>query len=57
MLVQQYQFILTFFSYDKVTLDKDYTIAKSFRKYYSQTIELVVSFPDQVMLSQVKPPK
>ena len=57
VLVQQYQFILTFFSYDKVTADKDYTIARSFRKYYSQTIELVVSFPDQVMLSQAKPPR
>lgn len=45
-----------FFSYDEFTKDFDYPIYKSFSKIYSPTIELVVSFPMQVMLSQKRPP-
>ena len=37
--------------YDAVTNEHDYPIAKSFGKIYSPTVELVVSFPMQVMLS------
>ena len=37
--------------YDEVSKDYDYPIAKSFSKIYSPTVELVVSFPMQVMLS------
>lgn len=37
--------------YDEVSKDHDYPIAKSFGKIYSPTVELVVSFPNQVMLS------
>ena len=37
--------------YDAVTSEHDYPIAKSFGKIYSPTVELVVSFPMQVMLS------
>ena len=41
--------------YDAVSQDIDYPIAKSFSKIYSSTVELVVSFPRQVMLSQKRP--
>ena len=57
MLQSQYTFILKFFMYDHVSKDHDYPIAKSFGKIYSPTIELVVSFTGQVMLSQKRPPK
>ena len=56
MLSPQHKFILMFFSYDEFTKDFDYPIYKSFSKIYSPTIELVVSFPMQVMLSQKRPP-
>ena len=36
--------------------DQDYPIAKSFGKIYSPTVELVISFPNQVMASQKRPP-
>ena len=52
----QYTFILKFFMYDEVSKDQDYPIARSFGKIYSPTVELVVSFPNQVMLSQKRPP-
>ena len=42
--------------YDEVSKEHDYPIAKSFGKIYSPTVELVVSFPRQVMLSQKRPP-
>ena len=42
--------------YDAVSSVYDYPIAKSFGKIYSPTVELVVSFPMQVMLSQKRPP-
>ena len=51
VLEQQYTFILKFFMYDAVSIEQDYPIAKSFGKIYSPTVELVVSFPKQVMLS------
>ena len=51
VLASQYTFILKFFMYDEVSKDYDYPIAKSFSKIYSPTVELVVSFPMQVMLS------
>ena len=56
VLEQQYTFILKFFMYDEVSKEYDYPIAKSFGKIYSPTVELVVSFPRQVMLSQKRPP-
>ena len=55
VLEQQYTFILKFFMYDEVSLQYDYPIAKSFGKIYSPTVELIVSFPHQVMLSQKRP--
>lgn len=51
VLEQQYTFILKFYMYDTVSLEHDYPIAKSFGKIYSPTVELIVSFPLQVMLS------
>ena len=56
VLNSQYTFILKFFMYDEVSKEFDYPIAKSFGKIYSPTVELVVSFPSQVMLSQKRPP-
>lgn len=56
VLQSQYTFILKFFMYDEVSKDQDYPIARSFGKIYSPTVELVVSFPNQVMLSQKRPP-
>ena len=43
--------------YDEVSSDYDYPIASSFSKVYSPTVELIVSFPYQVMLSQKRPPE
>ena len=51
-----YQFILKFFMYDAVSDELDYPIAHSFSKVYTPTVELIVSFPNQVMLSQKRPP-
>ena len=51
-----YTFIMTHYSYDKLTIDNDYQIAKSFGKVYSPTVELIIDFPEPVMLSQKKPP-
>ena len=42
--------------YDAVSNDFDYPIAQSFSKVYTPTVELIVSFPNQVMLSQKRPP-
>lgn len=56
VLNSQYTFILKFFMYDDVSKEHDYPIARSFGKIYSPTVELVVSFPHQVMLSQKRPP-
>lgn len=42
--------------YDDVAAEHDYPIASSFNKIYTTTIELVVSFPNQVFLSQKRPP-
>jgi hypothetical protein len=49
---KSYQFNLKFFTYDEVSKEFDYPMPKSFGKIYSPTVELVVSFPYQVMLSQ-----
>ena len=56
VLHSHYSFILKFFMYDDVTAEYDYPIASSFNKIYTTTIELVVSFPNQVFLSQKSPP-
>ena len=55
VIQKQYTFILKFFMYDAVSKEFDYPIAKSFSKIYSSTVELGVSFPRQVMLSQKRP--
>ena len=44
------------FTFDQVTVDVDYLIEKSFTKIYTAQMELVVSYPMQVMLSQKRPP-
>lgn len=56
VVASHFTFIMTFFSYDKVCLENDYQITKSFGKVYSPTVELVVDFPEPVMLSQKSPP-
>ena len=56
-LNQSNKFILMFYSYDDIISDDyDYPMYKSFSKIYSATVELVVSFPMQVMLSKKRPP-
>ena len=58
MLVNnQYQFTLKFFTYDKVSDTYAYPITRSFTTVYSPTIQLVISFPYQVLLSQERPPE
>ena len=52
---KSYQFNLKFFTYDEVSKIYDYPMPKSFGKIYSPTVELIVSFPYQVMLSQKHP--
>ena len=50
-----YLFWLKFFMYDDVSEVHDYPIAKSFSKIYTPTVELVITFPNQVMLSTKRP--
>ena len=56
VIASSYNFILTFFSYDKINIDHDYLITRSFSKVYSPTVELIVDFPEPVILSQKSPP-
>ena len=55
VLHQHYSFILKFYMYDEVSAEHDYPIASSFNKIYTTSMELVVSFPNQVFLSQKRP--
>ena len=55
VLHSHYSFWLKFYMYDAVSADHDYPIARSFNKIYTPTIELIVSFPNQVLLSQKRP--
>jgi len=51
-----YSFLLKFYMYDNVTDGElDYPIASSFEKIYTTTERLVISFPNQVWLSQKRP--
>ena len=56
VLHSHYSFWLKFYMYDAVSAEHDYPIARSFGKIYTPTVELIVSFPNQVMLSQRRPP-
>ena len=55
MLTSQYSFILKFYKYDEVSKEVDYPIPKSFGLIFTPTVELTISFPAQVMLSQKRP--
>ena len=56
MLQASYTFILKFFRHDEVSKENDFPMAAAFARIYSPTVELVISFPQQVMLSQKRPP-
>ena len=56
VLDTQLTFILKFYMYDEVSKDYDYQITKSFSTIYSASVELIVSFPSPVMISQKRPP-
>ena len=45
-----------FYKYDVVSKEQDYLMPKSFGKVFSTSVELVVSYPNQVILSQKRPP-
>lgn len=55
VLSSSYLFWLKFYMYDSVSEVHDYPIAKSFSKIYTPTVELVITFPNQVMLSTKRP--
>ena len=55
VLSSSYLFWLKFFMYDSVSEFHDYPIARSFSKIYTPTVELVITFPNQVMLSTKRP--
>ena len=52
VLSSVFSFWLKFFKYDAVTEEHEYSISKQFTQFFTQTEELLVTFPNQVFLSQ-----
>lgn len=51
VLESHYSFFLKFYKYDAVSEEHDYPIAKAFSTVYTPTIELIISYPNQIWIS------
>ena len=57
VIEQTYSFLLKFFSYDKQIEDCgiDYTIEPGFTRVYTASTDITFRFPNQILLSQIRP--
>ena len=51
VLESHFSFYLKFYKYDEVSKEQDYPIAKAFSTVYTPTVELIITYPNQVWIS------